>query len=131
MLYVLGIILLLVHIFLFAWSLGGMLEWSLQSVPWKPYSNPEFPRWLLFFHWASVLFASGAFIYGYAVRWPHTPYAMLIGYLLMAMVCVVETFGYMTSPYRYLAMTAEFATYIGILILLFSLSFRELHFPAT
>ena len=44
---------------------------------------------------------------------------MTIGYGLMAVVCIIETFGYMTSKTKYLAMSAEFLTYTVILLLLF------------
>jgi hypothetical protein len=107
-----------IHLFLWLWSTGGMLEWLLPEVPWPPYSNPDFSRGILFFHWATVIFASSGFLYGYFSRWRFTPRFMFIGYGLMASMCVIETFGYMTSETKYVAMGLEFAAYAVILIIL-------------
>lgn len=125
---ILGFLLVAIHLFLAVWASGGMLEWVLPQVPWKPFSNPEFPRWLLFFHWATILLASYGFLIGYFTRWLKTPLYMTFAYSLMAIVCVIETFGYMTSPTKYWAMGAEYAAYILILILLYSSKFKLLHF---
>jgi len=37
---------------------------------------------------------------------------MSFAYGMMTIVCVIETFGYMTSKTKYIAMAAEFAVYI-------------------
>ncbi len=121
--HILGIMLLILHIVLFIWAAGGTMEMIFNTVPWKPYTNPEFPFWVLVMHWGAVLFASVSFIYGYWTQWSKTPQIMLFAYGFMALVCVIETFGYMTSPNKYLAMGAEFAAYIAILWLLFRSSY--------
>lgn len=114
-----GYVLFAIHLLLGVWSLGGFIEMLLDDVPWSPFTNPQFPNWLLLFHWGSVLFASVSFCYGYLTHWPKTPLYMSVAYALMALVCVVETFGYMTSDSKYLAMAAEYAAYIFILFLLY------------
>lgn len=114
-----GYLLILVHGFLFFWSTGGFLEMILPKVPWKPFTNPEFPTWVLIIHWSSVLFASVSFLYGYFSQWSKTPQIMTVAYGLMALVCLIETFGYMTNKTKYLAMGTEFLTYTVILLLLF------------
>lgn len=120
-----GRLLFLIHLFLWIWSIGGMSEWLLPNVPWQPYSNPLFPDWLLFFHWIVVIFASSGFLYGYLTRWEYTPSFMIIGYGLMALICLIETLGYLISPYRYLLMFAEYSAYIFILFILHSNGFRN------
>ncbi|MEX0968135.1 MAG: hypothetical protein WD077_12920 [Bacteroidia bacterium] len=114
-----GYILIIVHGILLLWSVGGFLEMILHKVPWRPFTNPEFPAWVLIIHWSSVLFASVSFLYGYFTHWDKTPAIMAIAYSMMAVVCVIETFGFMTSKMKYLAMGAEFFTYALILLLLF------------
>ena len=128
MMKMLGIILLFIHVGLLFWSAGGLVEWLLPAVPWKPYSNPEFPRWLLFIHWASVIVASAVFIYGYFSRWKYTPVIMAAAYGMMGFVCLIETFGYMTSKTKFLAMGLEYAAYSLIVMLLFSARFSAQHF---
>lgn len=46
----------------------------------------------------------------------------------MALVCVIETFGYMTNESKYFAMTAEFIAYISILLLLFKSNYFTEYF---
>lgn len=53
---------------------------------------------------------------------------MCIAYGIMALVCVVETFWYMTSKTKYLAMGAEFATYLVIILLLFRTNYFTTYF---
>jgi hypothetical protein len=48
---------------------------------------------------------------------------MLIAYGLMAIVCVIETFGFMTNKTKYITMAAEYIAYIVILLLLFKNSY--------
>lgn len=114
-----GYILVLIHMILLIWSSGGFLEMILSKVPWKPFTNPEFPNWVLILHWGSILFASVSFLFGYITQWSKTPQIMSVAYAFMMFVCVIETFGYMTSNTKYLAMGGEFFAYIIILLLLF------------
>lgn len=116
---ILWYLLLLIHFLLLFWAVGGYIEMFTSNVPWKPYTNPDFPFWVLLLHWGVVLFASVIFIYGYLTRWSKTPQVMTFAYGLMAGVCVIETFGFMTSTTKYLAMGAEFLAYFLILLLLY------------
>jgi len=100
----------------------------LPKVPWKPFTNPEFPTWVLIIHWSSVLFASVSFLYGYFSQWSKTPQIMAVAYALMALVCIIETFGYMTNKTKYLAMGTEFLTYTVILLLLFKSKYFVAYF---
>lgn len=114
-----GYVLVFVHAVLLLWSAGGFLEMILTKVPWRPFTNPEFPFWVLMIHWSSVLFASVSFLYGYFAKWDKTPQIMAVAYGFMSSVCVIETLGYMTGRGKYIAMAAEFLTYSVILLLLF------------
>lgn len=128
---VLAYSLLVVHVVLLFWAIGGFLEMFLPEVFWHRFTNPDFPDWLLFIHWGSVLFSSATFIFGYLTHWKKTPQLMIVAYLLMALVCVVETFGYMTSDTKYLAMIIEFTTYILILLVLYKTEYFKKHFTMT
>ncbi|KJS04353.1 MAG: hypothetical protein VR77_12065 [Flavobacteriales bacterium BRH_c54] len=114
-----GYTLVFIHGLLLFWAIGGFIEMILPKVPWKPFTNPDFPFWVLIIHWSSVLFASLSLLYGYFSQWNKTPQIMAVAYGLMALVCIIETFGYMTSKTKYLAMGGEFLTYTVILLLLF------------
>jgi len=111
-------LLLLVHLLLFAWASVGLAEWLLVHVPWPKVSNPAFARWLLLLHWLAVFAGSITFVAGYLTRWHRTPAAMVVAYGAMAAVCVVETFWFLTGSFRFAAMAAEFAAYVGIVAML-------------
>ncbi len=115
----LGYLLVAVHVILLLWSGGGFLEMILPRVPWPRFTNSDFPYWWLPIHWGSVLVASTGFLYGYFTAWNKTPHFMMGAYGLLALVCVFETLGYMTSHAKYMAMAAEYLAYAIILILLF------------
>lgn len=120
------VILFVLHIFLMGWGLVGFAEWLLPKVPWTPISNPNFPSWVLFLHWMAIFSGGSIFITGYVLRWHYTVTGMVFAYGLMASMCAIETFGYMTSQSKYWAMIAEYITYLAILIFLhLSPFFRE------
>ncbi|HEX5737602.1 MAG TPA: hypothetical protein VFY22_03770 [Hydrogenophaga sp.] len=111
-------LLVVVHAILLAWAAIGMAEWLLPAVPWPLVSNPAFPPWLLLVHWLAVFTGAIAFLGGYIARWRATPAAVALAYAFMAVVCVIETFWFLTGVGRFVAMALEFATYIGIVVLL-------------
>ena len=114
-----GYVLVIIHIFLLLWSTGGIIEMTSMEVPWTPYTNLDFPQWLLPIHWGSVIITSVGFLFGYFIRWNGTPLFMLASYTMLFTICVIETFGFMSSSTKYFAMITELMTYIIILVFLF------------
>ena len=114
-----GYALVVIHMVLLAWSAGGIIEMTPIEVPWTPYTNLDFPDWLLPIHWGSVMITSIGFLAGYFFRWSGLPSFMLAAYTMLFTICVIETFGFMTSPTKYIAMITELVTYTLILALLF------------
>ncbi len=115
----LGYILVVVHFFLLLWSTGGIVEMTSAKVPWTPYTNLDFPTWLLPIHWGSVIITSIGFLIGYFSKWSRTPEFLLAAYTMLFTICVIETFGFMTSSTKYIAMTTELVTYTVILLMMF------------
>jgi hypothetical protein len=118
-----GYLLVLIHLFLLGWSIGGFSEMIFSNVPWTPFTNRDLPKWWLPIHWGSVLIASTGFLYGYFTQWSKTPQFMTFGYLMLALVCAVETLGFLTNKSKYLFMTTEYLVYVVILFLLFKSSY--------
>lgn len=114
-------LLVVVHLALLVWAVVGMAEWVLSEVPWPMVSNPAFPPWLLLLHWLAILSGSIVFLSGYIARWRATPLALAAAYTFMAVVCVIETFWFLTGIARFVAMALEFAVYMSIIILLLRL----------
>jgi hypothetical protein len=114
-----GYLLVIIHVILLAWSTGGLVEMTSIKVPWTPYTNLDFPTWLLPIHWGSVIITSIGFLIGYFFKWSGTPEFMLAAYTMLFTICVIETFGFMTSSTKYIAMATELVTYTVILLLMF------------
>lgn len=114
-----GYALVVIHGILLAWSAGGILEMTTSNIPWTPYTNLDFPAWLLPIHWGSVIITSIGFLVGYFSRWSGLPSFMLAVYSMLFTICVIETFGFMTSATKYIPMIAELVAYSVILALLF------------
>lgn len=113
------VVLLGIHAFLALWALVGCAELFLAVPPWPRVSNPHFPWLVLFLQWSLTLAAAVVFIGGYFLRWRGLPVAMACVYAAMAALCAVETFGYMQSDTRFVAMALEYLAYAGILVFLF------------
>jgi len=118
-----GYLLVLIHLFLLGWSIGGFSEMVFPKVPWTPFTNLDFPKWWLPIHWSSVFIASTGFLYGYFTKWSKTPQFMMFAYGMLAVVCAIETFGFLTNKTKYIAMASEYVAYIIILLLLFRTSY--------
>jgi hypothetical protein len=114
---VLGAVLLAVHAVLVLWGAAGLAELAGPVPSWAAVANPELPGGVLVVHWLAMLGAGSVFVIGYLVRWPATPAAMVVAYAVLATVCAVETFGYLTGEFRFLNMAAEYTAY-GVLIVL-------------
>ena len=107
----LGYALVALHGALLLWGVGGFLELLLETVPWKRFTNPLFPRPVLWLHWSAVTLGGGLFLYGYTTGWKATPNAMALAYAYMALVCAIETFGYLVSPNKYFNMLLTFIAF--------------------
>ncbi len=114
-----GYLLVLVHLFLLIWSLGGIIEFLSPTVPWTRYTNLDFPNWLLPIHWGLAFITGLGFLIGYFTAWSRTPEFMLAAYAMLLVLCIVETFGYMTSSTKYFALVSEAVAYTVILLILF------------
>lgn len=123
-----GKALFFVHSVLALWGFAGLVEWLAPRVPWPTLTNPDLTRPILLVHWLAMIGAGLAFVAGYATAWPRTPYVMIGAYAVLATICAVETFGYLTSERRFVAMAAEYTAYVTILALLFRLEGLRAHF---
>jgi len=119
------LLLVVLHAALLVWALLGLAELWISMPPWPALANPLFPPWLQLAQWLAVLAASAAFLLGYALRWAALPWAMAVGYGAMAVVCALQTTGYLQHQGRYLDMAIEYAAYVLILIWLFRWALRH------
>ena len=78
--------------------------------------NSSFPSGLQFLHFFAILLTGAIFVFGYLTRWPHTPYATITMYAVLATLCFVETIDFGAfggGTQGVLTMLVEFTTYIA------------------
>ena len=101
---------------LLCWGLLGLLEYVFPTLG-LGLQNSKFPKGLQFLHFFAIMLTGAIFVFGYLKPWPHTPYATITMYAVLATLCFVETvdfgaFGGGTTGV--LIMLVEFLLYIVI-----------------
>ncbi|MEM1025021.1 MAG: hypothetical protein AAGD10_08320 [Myxococcota bacterium] len=121
-----------IHSLLVAWGVLGLVEYAIPSVE-LGLQNSAFPSGLQFIHFTSILVTGGVFLAGYFSAWRGTPFATVTLYAVLATICFIETvdFGaFGGGPTRFIPMTLEYATYIGLSIYLLRSPGMRRHFAA-
>jgi len=121
-------LLIAIGIFMTAWGFLGFMEYLFRFAPVMPLQNATFPSGTQFMHWLAILTSGIVFLVGYFTKWEYTPHAMVVIYAVMATLCFVQTFDFMTNEGRYRAMVLEYVAYIGISIYLFKSARMQEHF---
>lgn len=108
--------LLVVSAGLLCWGLLGLLEYAFPKLD-LGLQDGNFPPGLQFLHFFALVLTGSIFFFGYLWRWPHTPYATITMYAVLATICFVETidfgaFGGGTTGV--MIMICEFALYVGL-----------------
>ncbi|MEM7188021.1 MAG: hypothetical protein AAF439_00285 [Pseudomonadota bacterium] len=108
--------LLVVFAGLLCWGLLGLLEYALPSAK-LGLQDSSFPAGLQFLHFFALVLTGAIFVFGYLTQWPHTPFATITMYAVLATLCFIETidfgaFGGGTTGVMILI--AEFALYLGL-----------------
>jgi len=114
-----GVALVVVHVVLGGWAVAGLVEQVAPNPPWPPLSNPALPPALLVVHWSLMLVTAAVFVAGFVLRWPRTPVATAAAYAALAVLCAIETVGFLREPRWYASMAVEYTAYAVILLLLF------------
>lgn len=102
--------------FLLCWGLLGLLEYVFPTLT-LGLQNSNFPNGLQFAHFFAIMLTGTFFVFGYLKKWPHTPYATITMYAVLAALCFVEVtdfgaFGGGTTGV--LIMLLEYVTYVGL-----------------
>ena len=110
------------------WGLLGFIEYFSGAALILPLQNPTFPGGTQLIHWFLITVSGAVFLLGYFTKWRYTPFAMVVIYAMLATLCAVETFDFMTNPSRYVDFIVEVISYILISIYLFRSQRMRLHF---
>lgn len=121
-------LILLASFVMLAWGLLGFMEYLFDIAPLMPLQTPTFPEGTQFIHWLLITASGGIYLTGYFTRWKYTPFAMVIIFPMLATLCAIQTFDFMTNPGRYTDFAREATYYILISIYLFRSERMLLHF---
>jgi hypothetical protein len=113
-------LLLAVKVALFVWGFLGLLEYCFPSLGFG-LQNSKFPQGTQLLHWLLLLLTGSIFVFGFLLRWRHTPFATITMYATLATLCFIETvdFGaFSGGPERFLIMAGEYAVYVALSVYL-------------
>lgn len=121
-------LLLLYAVGMLIWGVLGFIEYLLGLVIIVPLQNPTFPAGTQFVHWTLITACGAIYLYGYFYKWKFTPYAMTTIFAMLATMCTIQTFDFMTEEWRYQSYVNEIIMYILISYYLFRSKLMRLHF---
>ena len=111
-------LILVAAIILLSWGVLGFLEYLFGVVLLMPLQNPTFPKGTQFIHWLLITTSGATYIIGYLSKWKYTPIAMILLYGMLATMCSIQTFDFMTNESRYIDFVRECFYYVVISIYL-------------
>jgi len=121
-------IIIAIAAFLLAWGVLGMAEYVTQAALVIPLQNPAFPPGIQFLQWVLLIAFGTVFLVGYAARWRHTPFAVSVIFAMLATMCFVQTFDFLTNDSRYIGLVLECIAYLAIATFLFRSERMRLRF---
>ena len=110
------------------WGLAGFFEYFTGIVPFIELQNAAYPDGLQFVHWFLISLSGGVFLFGYISKWKWTPFAMVLLFSNLAVMCTIQTFDFMSDQWGYTPYFIELIMYgVHSSFLLFS-SVSKSHF---
>ena len=121
-------LLLLAGIVMLSWGVLGFLEYCFGIAPLMKLQNPTFPLGTQFIHWFLITLSGSVYLLGYFLKWKYTPLAMIVIYAMLATMCFIQTFDFMTNPSRYTDFVRECIYYVIISTYLVRSKRMQTHF---
>lgn len=115
---------------LLIWGVLGMFEYVTDIPVVVPLQHPAYPAGLQFLQWILLIIFGASFLIGYATRWPHTSLAVIVTFEMLAAMCFIQTFDFLTSDFRYVAFVLECLAYVTIATYLLRSKRMRLRFGA-
>ncbi len=114
-------LLLLSSIGMLVWGLAGFFEYFTGIVPFIELQNAAYPSGVQFVHWFLITITGGVFLFGYIYRWKWTPFAMVLLFSNLAVLCTIQTIDFMSEQWSYSSYFTEIILYgVHSIFLLFS-----------
>ncbi|WP_299363183.1 hypothetical protein [Winogradskyella sp.] len=95
------------------WGLAGFFEYFTEITPFIKLQNDAYPSGVQFVHWFLITLTGGTFLIGYFTKWKWTPFAMVLLFSNLAVLCTIETFDFMSEQWSFSAYSIEMLSYVA------------------
>ena len=94
------------------WGVAGFFEYFTGIVPGIKLQNDAYPSGVQFVHWFLITTAGSVFTFGYFSKWRYTPFAMVILFSNLGVLCTIQTFDFMSDQWGVTPYAAEMIGYL-------------------
>lgn len=122
------ILLIVWSVAMLIWGLAGFFEYFTGIKPIIELQNKAYPKGVQFVHWLLISLAGFIFLMGYLNHWQFTPFAMLVIFSNLAILCTIETFDFMSEQWSLKAYFTELIFYLSTSIFLLNSAISKSHF---
>lgn len=112
------------------WGLAGFFEYFTGIKPMIKLQNSAYPDGVQFMHWLLISLTGGTFLLGYLTHWSLTPFAMILLFSNLAVLCTIQTFDFMSEQWSLNAYIFELIFYVGTSLFLVYAAVSKSHFSS-
>jgi len=124
------VLLVIANAILLVWGLAGFFEYFTGITPIIKLQNSAYPGGVQFVHWLLISLTGGTFLIGYFARWRFTPFAMMLLFSNLAVLCTIQTFDFMSEQWSLSAYIFELIFYLLTSIFLVYSAVSKSHFSS-
>jgi hypothetical protein len=110
------------------WGLAGFFEYFTGITPVIKLQNSAYPGGLQFVHWFLISLTGGTFLIGYLTHWSWTPFAMILLFSNLTVMCTIQTFDFMSDQWSLNAYIGELIFYLATSLFLIYSAVSKSHF---
>ncbi|MCG2590860.1 hypothetical protein [Rhodohalobacter sulfatireducens] len=110
------------------WGLAGFYEYFTGTTPIIKLQNSAYPGGLQFVHWFLISLTGGTFLIGYLTHWSWTPFAMILLFSNLTVMCTIQTFDFMSDQWSLNAYIGELIFYLATSLFLIYSTVSKSHF---
>lgn len=113
------------------WGLAGFFEYATGIVPIIELQNKAYPSGVQFVHWLLISLTGFTFLIGFFNHWALTPFAMIVLFSNLGILCTIETFDFMSEHWSFKAYFSELIFYLGTSLFILYATVSKSHFMLT
>lgn len=122
------VILVAWSVIMLVWGLAGFFEYFTGITPVIKLQNSAYPAGLQFVHWFLISLTGSTFLIGYLTHWSWTPFAMILLFSNLTVMCTIQTFDFMSDQWSLNAYIGELIFYLATSLFLIYSAVSKSHF---